>query len=104
MSAYAEIAKQLKARLESLEGRAEAIEEDLQGPLEADFSDQAIDLADDEALEGVDEVLRAEIAQIKLALTRIENGVYGQCANCGADISEERLRARPIATLCIKCA
>ena len=62
---------------------------------------KTIDLADDEALEGVDDVLRAEIVQIRYALQRIENGTYGTCAKCGKDIARARLEARPIATRCI---
>ncbi len=104
MNDYTEMTATLEARMSDLLERAEDIEEDLRHPLEADFSEQAIDLADDEALEGIDDVLRAEIRQIRLALSRIENGTDGTCANCGADIGLERLRARPIATRCIKCA
>ncbi len=104
MSEYRNIAEQLHLRLDDLLGRAEVIEDDLRHPLDDDWSEQAIDLADDEALEGVDEVLRAEIQQIRFALARIENGKYGTCANCGKDISRERLEARPIATRCIACA
>lgn len=80
------------------------IEDDLRHPLDADWSEQAVDLADHEALEGVDDVLRAEIQQIRLALLRIENGTYGTCSKCGKDIRRERLEARPIATRCIDCA
>lgn len=104
MSEYHEMAVQLRERLADLLARAEVIEDDLRHPLDADSSEQAIDLADDEALEGVDEVLRAEIQQIRLALLRIENGTYGTCALCREEISRERLEARPIATRCIKCA
>lgn len=104
MSEYDDIAAQLRTRLDDLLQRAEVIEDDLRHPLEADSSEQAIDLADDEALEGVDEVLRAEIQQIRMALLRIENGTYGTCAKCGKEIRRERLKARPIATRCIDCA
>jgi RNA polymerase-binding protein DksA len=104
MTDYSELATQLRTRLDDLLQRAEVIEEDLRHPLEADSEDQAIDLADDEALEGVDDVLRSEIAQVRLALLRIENGTYGTCAKCGDPIGIERLKARPIATRCIKCA
>ena len=104
MTDYSEIAAQLKARLADLLERAEVIEDDLRHPLDADWSEQAVDLADDEALAGVDEVLREEIQQLRLALLRIENGSYGTCAKCGEPISLERLKARPIATRCIKCA
>ena len=43
------------------------------------------------------------LAEIDAALRRIEDGTYGQCTNCGKQISPERLEARPWATLCIDC-
>jgi RNA polymerase-binding protein DksA len=43
------------------------------------------------------------LAEIDAALKRIEDGTYGTCTNCGKQISEERLEARPWATLCIDC-
>ncbi|MBX7456926.1 TraR/DksA family transcriptional regulator [Qipengyuania sp. 1NDH17] len=104
MSDYADIREGLEQRLATLLERAEVIEDDLRHPLEADSSEQAIDLADDEALEGVDEVLRREIAQVRMALLRIENGTYGTCSQCGKPIAKARLAARPIATRCIDCA
>jgi RNA polymerase-binding protein DksA len=101
---YKELAEKLQVRLNGLLGRAEEIEDDLRHPLDADSSEQAVDLADDESLEGVDDVLRAEVQQIRLALQRIENDSYGTCAACGKEIRRERLEARPIATRCIDCA
>ena len=104
MTDYSEMAEQLKVRMADLLERAEIIEDDLRHPLDADSSEQVVDLADDEALEGVDEVLRAELVQVRQALWRIENGTYGTCAKCGEPIARERLAARPIATTCIACA
>ena len=104
MTDYSGLKQQLEQRLADLLDRAEVIEDDLRHPLDADFGEQAIDLADDEALEGVDDVLRAEIGQVRNALLRIENGTYGTCATCGKPIAEARLQARPIATRCIECA
>lgn len=104
MTDYTAIAQQLKARLADIVARSEEIEEDLRSPLDADFAEQATDLADDEALEGVDDVLRAEARQIRAALARIEDGSYGACANCGTKIPVARLEAQPMATRCIKCA
>ncbi len=46
---------------------------------------------------------RKLIPKIKEALERIEEGTYGICEECGEEISEERLIARPVTTLCIKC-
>lgn len=104
MKDYSAIREQLQQRLDGLLERAEIIEDDLRHPLDADSGEQAVDLADDEALEGVDAVLRQEIAQIRMALLRIENGTYGSCSQCGKDIALARLEARPIATRCIDCA
>jgi len=43
------------------------------------------------------------LAEIDAALQRIEEGTYGICTNCGRRIADERLEARPWATLCIDC-
>ena len=104
MTEYRDLQQRLQERLADLLERAEVIEDDLRHPLDADSSEQAVDLADDEALEGVDDVLRAEIVQIRRALGRIESGTYGTCATCGTTIARARLEARPIATRCIDCA
>jgi DnaK suppressor protein len=46
---------------------------------------------------------RRLIGKIEEALARIESGTFGTCESCGQDISAERLRARPVTTLCIHC-
>jgi DnaK suppressor protein len=46
---------------------------------------------------------RKLILKIKEALARIEDGTFGICEECGEEISEERLKARPVTTLCIEC-
>jgi DnaK suppressor protein len=46
---------------------------------------------------------RKLIGKIKEALQRIESGTYGICESCGEEISEARLKARPVTTLCIEC-
>lgn len=46
---------------------------------------------------------RKLIVKIKEALTRIDDGSYGKCEECGENISRERLEARPVTTLCIDC-
>jgi DnaK suppressor protein len=46
---------------------------------------------------------RKLINKIKEALERIDNGTFGVCEMCGEDISEARLKARPVTTLCIDC-
>ena len=46
---------------------------------------------------------RKLIGKINEALERIDTGTYGICDECGEDISEARLKARPVTTLCIDC-
>lgn len=104
MDNYADIAAKLQARMTELTERVGEIEDELRQPLDDDLEEQAVELEDDEALEGIDAVLRAEARQVRLALARIENGTYGTCARCGEPIARARLEARPIATRCIKCA
>jgi DnaK suppressor protein len=46
---------------------------------------------------------RKLITKIGEALARLEEGAFGICERCGEEISEKRLEARPVTTLCIKC-
>ena len=46
---------------------------------------------------------RKLISKIEKALERVEDGTFGICEKCGEDISEERLKARPVTTFCIDC-
>jgi len=46
---------------------------------------------------------RKLIAKIHEAIQKIDDGTYGICENCDEEISEKRLIARPVTTLCIQC-
>ena len=71
-----------------------------------DFPDE-IDTASSEvnlAFQGrLRERERGLLAKIEEALQKIEQGVYGECENCGEEIGLKRLEARPVAELCIEC-
>lgn len=43
------------------------------------------------------------LAKIETALRKIDEGDYGECVSCGEDIGVKRLKARPVAELCIDC-
>lgn len=43
------------------------------------------------------------LKKIEETLRRIENGTYGICEMCGEEIPLERLKARPVTNMCIKC-
>ena len=46
---------------------------------------------------------RKLILKIREALNRIEDETFGTCEACGEEITESRLLARPVATLCVEC-
>jgi len=46
---------------------------------------------------------RKLIVKIREALQRIEDGTFGLCESCGDEITADRLKARPVTTLCIEC-
>ena len=82
-------------------GQAEKRRGDDDGPL--DLADKAMELRNQEFNYSVSEKERAELAGIDLALVRIEEGVFGECEECGEKITEARLKAIPWAPLCIDC-
>src|SRR5271157_392342 len=43
------------------------------------------------------------IRKIDLALKRLDEGIYGNCEECGDEISAERLKVVPFALLCRDC-
>ena len=94
----------LEASLAELEARLTNISEDLSEPPDPDWDEQAIEVEDDESLERQGTLVTREIASVKRALARIDDGTYGECVRCGGAIAPARLDARPEAALCIDCA
>lgn len=74
------------------------------GALDADFEEQAVQIMNDEVVDSLDEMERAELDKINNALVHIQNKTYGICASCGVEISQKRLNARPFSITCIDCA
>lgn len=64
----------------------------------------ATEAENDETLEAIGHASEEEVAQIKFALERVKNGVYGICSKCGNPIPDDRLDAVPYATRCVGCA
>ena len=46
---------------------------------------------------------RLTLLEIEKTLAKVSTGTYGLCESCGCDIESKRLRARPLASLCIEC-
>ncbi len=47
---------------------------------------------------------REHLAQLDLALERLDAGSYGSCERCSELIAPARLLAQPIARTCVRCA
>ncbi|HEX2381818.1 MAG TPA: TraR/DksA C4-type zinc finger protein [Acidimicrobiales bacterium] len=47
------------------------------------------------------EQVEAELADVERALRRIDDGGYGKCEACGAEIGDDRLEAMPATRFCI---
>jgi len=75
-----------------------------------DRADGVLDAADIGELACQDEIrfalidMKAEtLVRIDDALSRLADGRYGSCDDCGSDIPEARLRAMPFAVRCLRC-
>ena len=104
MSKYTSIRTHLWERHAHLVRRVGKIEGDLRSPHDRDSEERASELENDDVLEGLDAIGRAEVGQIRAALDRIEVGLYGTCSTCGRPIAAERLAAVPTAITCVRCA
>jgi DnaK suppressor protein len=96
--------QQIEARLAELNDRLKNVDDALDVTADPDLADQAIELQDDEVLEGLGRAGEREIQLLGRALVRVENGTYGICKKCDEEIAAARLDAVPYAVLCRHCA
>ena len=68
-----------------------------------DFTDQASMETQSSFIFRIKERESRLIKKIKDALARLADGTFGICEECGEEIADQRLEARPITTLCITC-
>ncbi|MDD4905800.1 MAG: TraR/DksA family transcriptional regulator [Methylobacter tundripaludum] len=104
MKEYEEVRNSLIDMLEDLDDRLAKITHDVKEPLDKDFEEQATQAENDEVLDSLGNAARTEIEMVKQAIARIDKGQYGLCLVCGKPISQERLKAVPYSSMCIKCA
>lgn len=95
---------QLEERMKLLEARLHGIEEELDSHQSKDWEELATEREDDEVLERLGVSGQEEIARIRAALGRMEEGEYGYCTKCGTEISEARLDVLPWTPFCRVCA
>jgi DnaK suppressor protein len=65
------------------------------------MADHASEVFERELDDTLEDNAEQVVHEIDLALAKLEEGTYGTCSVCGAEIPEERLAAIPYATLCI---
>ena len=107
-SRYNELKRMLEDRRRELmsEVQGKIRESRAEGNKERDVLDQGesseVDIQDD--IEFALIQMKAEtLNKIDAALRRLEEGTYGDCFECGEEISEARLRALPFAVRCKDC-
>jgi len=66
-------------------------------------ADSGTNLADADREEATLEVLLAQQERVREALARVDAGSYGRCVDCGKELPDERLEARPEAERCVEC-
>ncbi len=105
--------RDLKLFRSLLEGRRREILQEAEralGTMNHESEDAYADPTDRAALESDRNFLlrmrdreRKLLGKIDEAFARLDEGSYGRCEECGGDIGIERLKARPVTTLCIGC-
>jgi len=93
-----EIVKEIQDKFRDVRAEAEwkeTSEVDAGGIFEAD-TQQDIEFA-------LIEMKAETLDQINQALSRLDEGAYGYCLECGEEIPEQRLRALPFAIRCKDC-
>ncbi|MHC1790351.1 TraR/DksA C4-type zinc finger protein [Solidesulfovibrio sp.] len=95
----------LRDMLETLQGKSRASLDVMarEETTYADMADRATVESDRHMALLMGERDRQLIGEIHEALARVKEGEYGICQECGEDIGLARLRAQPMATLCVHC-
>jgi phage/conjugal plasmid C-4 type zinc finger TraR family protein len=68
-----------------------------------DSADAGSLLSEADRTEAILDSARSQRDGVLAALARIDDNSYGQCVDCGNEIPEGRLEARPDAARCVAC-
>lgn len=102
---YEVLKRMLEDRRREIQEKLRSLRETL--PEEAAVVKDAEEQSVDDFIQEVDfalmEMKSETLAKIDEAVRRLENGTYGACVECGAEIAEARLVALPFAALCRSC-
>jgi len=95
--------KRLTDELEQLRAVAYPTEERREGSPFGKREEEATESLELERRLALEKQMREQLAEVRAALTKFEEGTYGKCENCGKPIAAERLEALPQARLCVAC-
>ncbi len=104
MKTVKERKSELEARLADLTARMRDIDAELDTHDAKDWEEMATEREGDEVLEDLGVSAQNEIRMIAAAMSRVEDGSYGDCVRCGDTIAEERLDLIPATPFCRTCA
>jgi len=100
---YRRLLQTKKSALSSELAKTRDAEEETTEELTQDIADKAVSSYTREFLYSLTDAERNTLLQIDQSLSRIEEGAYGFCLNCGVPMSEKRLEAVPWALHCVDC-
>ncbi|WP_449063518.1 TraR/DksA family transcriptional regulator [Planomonospora algeriensis] len=96
-----------RARLESMLSELDRsigiLRGDPASPRDRSAADAGSDLVDADRNQAMLEVATRHRRSVLEALSRIDDGCYGVCVDCGRPVPEGRLEARPEASRCVQC-
>lgn len=104
---FKDIRLKLEAKRVELEERLSGIARDIRHEdrdIELDSQERAIEVENEEVLNALGESGQEELQAVMQALSRLDQGNYGICSQCGEAISMTRLEALPYTAVCINCA
>ncbi|HVE64114.1 MAG TPA: TraR/DksA C4-type zinc finger protein [Mycobacteriales bacterium] len=101
--------KRLEQLLADLDSSAQTLDPDdateagVLGHLDEHPAEVASELTEQEREAALMAVVAQQREEVRSALTRLDDGVYGTCVDCSKPLPDERLDARPEAARCIGC-
>lgn len=106
---WSAIRARLQARQQELKSEVEQVEQRIEASLAA-WEGEVMDTKDaarrqDNLELRLTEIARdkAELAEIQIALDRMDDGAYGICIDCDEPIALQRLQVRPESARCLGC-
>ena len=95
--------KRLTDELEQLEASVRPVNERREGSPFGKREEEAAESYELEKRLALEKRIKDQMAEVRHALQKFEQGTYGLCDLCGQPIDPARLEALPQANLCVSC-